>query len=526
MAQIVNIEATDAQLNTFDSKPKKRKKEPKSKIQNENSDVEVKKEIQDVDDSFMKDDNVSNCDDPDKRTRRSPSNDSEFSGFEDSSNTETSKKMKLINSLSKESAFDLFYKIKVKTYKKSNPTSNMKQLRALLYRKWSRFTIKKKQKFCSLYKESADDGTEEWRSSSSSKSSQDEADNLSETSSASSAQSKRSKKSHDGDDPAPRGTYRLPRNEKVCCKCEAVALESSGADMVKCKGVCHSFFHLACVGLVTKPELDFKCDECQSGVHHCFICKVKGHVAPEDNKKDSKCVNGKGQSKFEKIGDNGRRSSVLSDLVCKAEPSSPFQSSETESSQCPQSAETEPSQCLQSAETEPSQCPQSAEVSSTGSAPVSKGDGIKPKQARSSRLSLPRRSRGSCVADIDDKIDMISDDGIECHTMNPQQTDINKDEFTTITPVVNPSDEDSKREVSVCSETVGCHESAVDCVSKESCPAAQQQQTPAKSDDGEVLRRCGVNCCGKFYHLRCVLKWPQVAHGWQDGKVRLDTSEC
>jgi hypothetical protein len=47
--------------------------------------------------------------------------------------------------------------------------------------------------------------------------------------------------------------------------------------IVKCRGGCHSNFHLSCVGenrLIKQEE--WKCNECQTGKHSCFICKDTG----------------------------------------------------------------------------------------------------------------------------------------------------------------------------------------------------------------------------------------------------------
>ncbi|XP_068201103.1 histone-lysine N-methyltransferase NSD2-like isoform X2 [Palaemon carinicauda] len=68
-----------------------------------------------------------------------------------------------------------------------------------------------------------------------------------------------------------KGVYKVVRNEKVCYRCEGLSTEN-GADMVRCKGVCYGIFHLSCVGL-SFPKSEFKCIECQTGDHQCFICK-------------------------------------------------------------------------------------------------------------------------------------------------------------------------------------------------------------------------------------------------------------
>lgn len=69
-----------------------------------------------------------------------------------------------------------------------------------------------------------------------------------------------------------RGVYKVVRNEKVCCRCEGVSVRA-GADMVRCKGLCCGVFHLGCLGLASMPRRDFKCEECLTERHPCFICK-------------------------------------------------------------------------------------------------------------------------------------------------------------------------------------------------------------------------------------------------------------
>ncbi|XP_045136692.1 histone-lysine N-methyltransferase NSD2-like isoform X4 [Portunus trituberculatus] len=69
-----------------------------------------------------------------------------------------------------------------------------------------------------------------------------------------------------------RGVYKVVRNEKVCCRCEGVS-SRAGADMVRCKGLCCGVFHLGCLGLTSMPRRDFKCEECLTERHPCFICK-------------------------------------------------------------------------------------------------------------------------------------------------------------------------------------------------------------------------------------------------------------
>lgn len=70
-----------------------------------------------------------------------------------------------------------------------------------------------------------------------------------------------------------RGVYKVVRNEKVCCRCEGVS-QRGGSDIVRCKGLCCGVFHLNCLGLASMPPGDFKCEECLTERHPCFVCKV------------------------------------------------------------------------------------------------------------------------------------------------------------------------------------------------------------------------------------------------------------
>ena len=54
-------------------------------------------------------------------------------------------------------------------------------------------------------------------------------------------------------------------------------LESKAAiddPIIKCRGGCHNNYHLSCVNENTSTRVeDWKCNECKSGKHSCFICK-------------------------------------------------------------------------------------------------------------------------------------------------------------------------------------------------------------------------------------------------------------
>ncbi|XP_029448352.1 histone-lysine N-methyltransferase NSD2 [Rhinatrema bivittatum] len=62
---------------------------------------------------------------------------------------------------------------------------------------------------------------------------------------------------------------RAARKEYVCQVCE------KAGELLLCEGQCFSAFHLSCLGLSVKPPGKFKCRDCISGVHICFVCKER-----------------------------------------------------------------------------------------------------------------------------------------------------------------------------------------------------------------------------------------------------------
>ncbi|KAM4541559.1 histone-lysine N-methyltransferase NSD2 isoform 1-T1 [Fundulus diaphanus] len=58
------------------------------------------------------------------------------------------------------------------------------------------------------------------------------------------------------------------KKESVCQICEV-----AGEDLVSCEGQCCGMFHLRCLGLTLKPDDKLLCQECNTGLHSCFICK-------------------------------------------------------------------------------------------------------------------------------------------------------------------------------------------------------------------------------------------------------------
>uniref|UniRef100_A0A8C0YGR8 Histone-lysine N-methyltransferase, H3 lysine-36 specific n=2 Tax=Cyprinus carpio carpio TaxID=630221 RepID=A0A8C0YGR8_CYPCA len=55
--------------------------------------------------------------------------------------------------------------------------------------------------------------------------------------------------------------------ENVCQVCEKTG------ELLLCEGQCCGAFHLQCIGLTETPKGRFICQECQTGVHTCFVCK-------------------------------------------------------------------------------------------------------------------------------------------------------------------------------------------------------------------------------------------------------------
>ncbi|XP_051025804.1 histone-lysine N-methyltransferase NSD3 isoform X2 [Acomys russatus] len=67
-----------------------------------------------------------------------------------------------------------------------------------------------------------------------------------------------------------RGTG-MSKKDTVCQICE-----NAGDSLVSCEGECCRHFHLECLGLTAVPEGRFICEECETGQHPCFSCKMSG----------------------------------------------------------------------------------------------------------------------------------------------------------------------------------------------------------------------------------------------------------
>ncbi|XP_063131315.1 histone-lysine N-methyltransferase NSD3 isoform X7 [Rattus norvegicus] len=76
----------------------------------------------------------------------------------------------------------------------------------------------------------------------------------------------------------------LSKKDTVCQVCE-----NTGDSLVACEGECCRHFHPECLGLAAVPEGRFTCEECETGQHPCFSCKVSG----KDVKRCSVSVCGK-----------------------------------------------------------------------------------------------------------------------------------------------------------------------------------------------------------------------------------------
>ncbi|XP_041845718.1 histone-lysine N-methyltransferase, H3 lysine-36 specific [Melanotaenia boesemani] len=59
--------------------------------------------------------------------------------------------------------------------------------------------------------------------------------------------------------------------ESVCQVCERTG------DLLVCDGHCYGAFHLQCIGLSVAPKGKFLCQECNTGVYTCFVCKKSGN---------------------------------------------------------------------------------------------------------------------------------------------------------------------------------------------------------------------------------------------------------
>lgn len=186
------------------------------------------------------------------------STDGEFSGFDDSSNER--KEYSLDSKMIKEGDFEVYLEKHLETFMEENPGVSEGTARKRLRWRWKKLSnaqmaqYKSKYSHSNVLKRKITSGSER----------EGELGEEEEVSS----KRQRTEEGLDGG----RGVYRLVRNEKVCYRCEGVSVKA-GADMIRCKGLCCGVFHLTCLGLASHPKRDFKCEECLTGLHPCFLCK-------------------------------------------------------------------------------------------------------------------------------------------------------------------------------------------------------------------------------------------------------------
>ena len=406
-----------------------------------------------------------------ERDRRSPSNDSDFSGFEScSANEDLKKRQKLekVKSQSQENRFELFLRVKSKSMKKEKTKLTDDEIYKFLQGMWSNMSEYKRRKFTDRHLDSHDESDERGKTSY-----DDDISDCSSISGSTVSQTKKSaKKSIDGDDTA-KGTYRLPRNEKVCYKCELVSRESNGADMVRCKGQCCGYFHYSCLGFEKKPVADkeYKCPDCVSGRHPCFICKSYEGVAKLiENAKPSE----KRGRKPKANNNNCSVSNTQSNSVYNSECNSSF--SET------------------------------------------KGSKVK-SESKSIRCRISESMRARNNSDNNDADKKSSDNSVQNEVISSSaEKTTSKDHEEDESSVKNESKmEENKSTFDKAEETLETQSSNGD-EPKEKCESADTKQIVNNEVPAEIIR-CTVANCGKFYHLECVLKWPQVSHVWREGKV-------
>ncbi|KAG7170657.1 histone-lysine N-methyltransferase Nsd1-like [Homarus americanus] len=199
------------------------------------------------------------------------STDGEFSGFDENSSCEDKKKkLNIVSKLSMESDFAVYTQKHLEEFMLENPEMSAETAQNKLRWKWKKMsssqTARYKSKFTcgdkymlkdpevNMLKRKHDIPFEEGDEC-------EENEGLS---------AKRQRTEEEVE--SIRGVYKVVRNEKVCYRCESVS-NKAGADMIRCKGLCCGVFHLSCLGLTAMPKRDFKCEECQTGQHPCFLCK-------------------------------------------------------------------------------------------------------------------------------------------------------------------------------------------------------------------------------------------------------------
>ncbi|XP_047737165.1 uncharacterized protein LOC108680821 isoform X3 [Hyalella azteca] len=478
----------------------------------------------------------------DTRDRRSPSNESDFSGFEDSSSGEVQKrKIEVIKTIN--DGFDVFYKVKLAAYKKDHHKASDAQIRKLMLDHWTAKNQASKQKFLKTHSEYLEDSDDMLKSRFSS---HDELDNQSET--GGSIASRRKKSTGDDFDGA-RGTYRLPRNEKVCYKCEAVSAMPNAADMVRCKGSCCGFYHYSCLGLEVRPDNDkeFKCNECLTGQHLCFICKLGGRLV---SRKDTKVKGGsveKSLGNGSKVADKDVNTEPLAGDDSENKTLVPKNSSQDRKCRRksnvkkPEKKEEHPSRNnneMKDTEEINFACPDSVmENNSNGFPDTYLKDSEKPENSEeSSRITRSGVNNKSARSEQSDLSEAIFPDTKETEenikheqisNLNPEAETGNVNEELNLAGNADDVVKESKPDVNTNKIDLDSSPEGISSIleadqkSQAKAENAEQDSKPedcANSSTEEEIHRCSVVSCGKFYHLQCALRWPQVAHGWHSGK--------
>ncbi|XP_076040587.1 histone-lysine N-methyltransferase NSD2-like isoform X2 [Oratosquilla oratoria] len=188
------------------------------------------------------------------------STDEEFSGFEDSvlDVQKRKSKLKMLSKKDEESMYAVFLQKNLHSLLQASPHLTEIGAKKQLRWKWKKMTDAQKARYKSKFshcengdvkRKLASDFAEDGKDSDNSTSKRTRSEEIEE-----------------------KGVYRVVRNEKVCNVCETVS-HKGGMDMVRCKGPCCGTFHLECLGMGGCTNKEFKCSECLTGIHPCFICK-------------------------------------------------------------------------------------------------------------------------------------------------------------------------------------------------------------------------------------------------------------
>lgn len=194
------------------------------------------------------------------------STDGEFSGFDENSSFEEKKRrLALTTKLSKEGSFKVYAQKHLPKIMQDFPNISEETARNKLRWRWKKMSSSQTTRYKSKFSSSQNEGLNDTMKRKYEPSFENFLD---DDSGASAAKRKRTEEYVEN----LRGVYKVVRNEKVCYRCESVSTKG-GSDMVRCKGLCCGVFHLECIGLSSHPKRDFKCEECLTGQHKCFLCR-------------------------------------------------------------------------------------------------------------------------------------------------------------------------------------------------------------------------------------------------------------